>query len=277
MPLASVVVPAGRKDMIDRCLNALLSMDTTDFEVIVVVKPGFAYSHKDPRVRVVGQTGKGVSNARNCGIRAAGGRFIAFTDDDCVVSRRWLGSLLGAFEDPEVGGAGSIREAYNAHKPIASLWDASYIMPGSLVQKYNYLRDHDTYLCTSSAAYRSEVIKGLAGFDESLPSGEDYDLSLRVKKSGFRLALVPEARVWHEHPSTLKSVMRQQLWHAQGDVALAKKYARKAIRLKLLMAIPYYSLASVPYSVTHGVPALPAFVFFRNASRFVGSLIASGQ
>jgi len=277
MTLASVVVPAGRREMIDRCLSSLLTMDVKDLEAIVVVKPGFSYSHKDPRVRVVEQAGKGVSNARNSGIRVARGKVIAFTDDDCVVSRQWLGSLLRAFDDTEVGGAGSIRQAYNPHKPIASLWDASYIMPGGLVQKYNYLRDHDTFLCTSSAAYRAEVIRGLAGFDESLPSGEDYDLSVRVKRAGFRLALVPEARVWHEHPSTLKSVLRQQLWHAQGDLALARKYARKAIRLRLLMAIPYSTLASVPYSITHGVPALPAFVFFRSASRFVGSLMAPGR
>lgn len=277
MVQASVVVLAGHGELADRCLNSLLTMDLRDVEVIVVVRPGFAYSHRDPRVRVIEQGGRGVSNARNCGIREAGGNVIAFTDDDCVVSRQWLSSLMGAFDDPEVGGAGSIREAYNPHQWMASLLDASYVIPGSLVQKYSYLRDHDTFLCTSSAAYRAEVIKGLAGFDESLPSGEDYDLSVRVKRSGFRLALVPEARVWHEHPSTLRGVARQQLWHAQGDLALARKYARKAIRLRLLMAIPYSSLAAVPYSVAHGVPALPAFIFFRSASRFVGSLMAPGR
>jgi cellulose synthase/poly-beta-1,6-N-acetylglucosamine synthase-like glycosyltransferase len=276
MVQASVVVLAGHGELADRCLNSLLTMDLRDVEVIVVVRRGFAYSHRDPRVRVIEQGGRGVSNARNCGIREAGGNVIAFTDDDCVVSRQWLSSLMGAFDDPEVGGAGSIREAYNPHQWMASLLDASYVIPGSLVQKYSYLRDHDTFLCTSSAAYRAEVIKGLAGFDESLPSGEDYDLSVRVKRSGFRLALVPEARVWHEHPSTLRGVARQQLWHAQGDLALARKYARKAIRLRLLMAIPYSSLAAVPYSVAHGVPALPAFIFFRSASRFVGSLMAPG-
>lgn len=277
MALASVVVPSGRKELIDRCLSSLLTMDIKDIEVIVVVRQGFAYSHKDPRVSVVEQNGKGVPNARNCGIREAMGKVIAFTDDDCVVSGQWLSRLMRAFEDPEVGGAGSIREAYNPHQPIACMWDASYLIPGSLVQKYGYLREHDTYLCTSSAAYRAEVIKGLAGFDESLPSGEDYDLSLRVKKSGFRLALVPEARVWHEHPGSLRGVARQQRWLAQGDVALAHKYSKKAIRLRLLAAIPFYSLAAIPYSVTHGMPALPAFIFFKCASRFLGSLTATAR
>lgn len=277
MASASVVVPAGRPLLIGRCLNSLLTMDFVSYEVIVVVRPGASYSHKDPRVKVVEQTGKGVSNARNCGVRAATGRIIAFTDDDCVVSRQWLASLARAFEDPEVGGAGSIREAYNPHSSIASLWDASYLTPGSLVQKYGYLRDHDTHLCTSSAAYRAEVIRGLAGFDESLPSCEDYDLSMRVKRAGFRLALVPEARVWHEHPSTLLGVARQQRWLAQGDVALARKYAKGAVRLKLLAAIPYKALAAIPFSISHDMLALPVFVFFKCASRFMGSLMASGR
>src|SRR5271157_1391187 len=214
---ASIVVPAGRAKLVDRCLGSLLHMGYKDMEIIVVTRQGLNYSHPDRRVRVIEQDGAGVSNARNCGIRASVGKFIAFTDDDCVVSGQWLGSLLRAFEDPEVGGAGSIREAYNPRNAIASMWDASYIKPGGLMDKYGYLRDHDTYLCTSSAAYRAEVIKGLAGFDESLPSGEDYDLSSRVKKAGFKLALVPEARVWHEHPTTLAGVARQQRWLAQGD------------------------------------------------------------
>lgn len=275
MTTASVVVPAGRPRLVDRCLGSIFAMDFQDFEAIVVTRPGIKYSYSDRRVRVIEQDGSGVSNARNCGIRASSGRFIAFTDDDCVVSRQWLGSLIKAFDDSEVGGAGSIREAYNPRSAIASMWDASYIRPGSLVKKYGYLREHDTYLCTSSAAYRAEVIRGLAGFDELLPAAEDYDLSLRVKKAGFRLVLVPEARVWHEHPASLASVARQQRWMAKGDLALAKKYSKKAVRLKLLAAIPYYSLASVPYGLTHKQPALPAFVLFKCSARFAGSLTAS--
>lgn len=274
MVAASVVIPAGRVDTVGRCIQSILAMDNKDFEVIVVIRKGAAYSHSDRRVRVVEQSGAGVSNARNTGIAEAAGRIIAFTDDDCVVSGQWLGSLLRAFEDPEVGGAGSIREAYNHQNSMASMWDAFYITVGGLVDKYAYLREHDTYLCTSSAAYRAEVIKGLSGFDESLPSAEDYDLSKRVQKAGFKLALVPEARVWHEHPMSLKGMIRQQFWLARGDMALAKKYSRRAMRLKLLLAIPLYSMGSVPYALTHSMPALPGFIFVQCASRFTGTLMA---
>ncbi len=271
MAFASVVVPASRTQLIDRCLDSLLRTDCGDFEVVVVARQGFSYSRPDRRVHVIEQGGSGMANARNRGIQGSCGKIIAFTDEDCIVSRQWLSSLLRAFDDPETGGAGSIIESYGNR--IASLWDAAYIKPGGLVEKYGYLRANDTNLCTTSAAFRAEVIKGMAGFDESLSSGEDYDLSVRVKQAGFKLALVPEARVWHEGPSTLRSVAGQQRRMAQGDLDLAIKYSRKAVRSRLLAAIAYDPVMSLPYGLTHGLPALPAFVFFKSCCRFAGSIL----
>jgi cellulose synthase/poly-beta-1,6-N-acetylglucosamine synthase-like glycosyltransferase len=269
---ASVVVPASRPKLIGRCVDSLLAMGTGDFEVIVVTRPGVKYSNPDSRLRVLEQDGSGTPNALNCGIRAAAGRFIAFTGEDCVVSRYWLEYLLGAFDDSEAGGAGSIPEAFDPRSGIASLEDAAAVWPGGLIKKYERMRKHGIYLCASSAAYRAEVVRGLAGFDELLPAGEDLDLSGRVKAAGFRLALVPQARVWREYPTSLGSVARQQRTMATGDLALAGKYRQKAVRLKLLAAIPYYSIASIPYGLSHGQPALPAYVFFKGVARFSGSL-----
>ncbi|MCD1293720.1 hypothetical protein CUJ83_01755 [Methanocella sp. CWC-04] len=276
-PEVSIVIPAGRTDIVNRCLDSLVKMDYKDFEAIVVVKQGLKYSYPDGRVTVVEQDGRGVSNARNCGISKARGKIIAFTDDDCVVSRMWLGSLLKAFDDPEVGGAGSIREAYNAEEPLASMWDFSYLTMGSLSDKYMYLSRRDIYLCTSSAAFRADIIKCIGGFDESLPSGEDYDLSRRVKESGFKLALVPEARIKHEHPATWEDMIRQQMWFARGDIGLARKYSKKGIRLRLLMSVPFYSLLSIPNALKidgmKNKVVFPVFIFVKCGSRFLGSIV----
>lgn len=279
-PSVSVVIPAGRDLVVNRCIESIFGTKYDELEIIVVVRPGHTYSHPDSRVRVVEQDGKGVSNARNCGIRESRGKFIAFTDDDCVVSPGWLNYLLAPFENPEMGGTGSIREANNSMEPLASMWDLSYIRMGGLKEKYRYLNAHDTYLCTSSAVFRADIIKALGGFDEILPSGEDYDLSRRVKDAGFRIALVPEARVRHDHPATWKSMIRQQLWFARGDIELARKYGKKGIRLRLLLSVPLYSAMSLPVALKlEGIGkklVFPVFVFIRCASRFAGSVIYHG-
>jgi glycosyltransferase involved in cell wall biosynthesis len=49
---------------------------------------------------------KGLSHARNCGIQAAQGEIIAFTDDDVIVDKDWLGSIEKTFEENDIACAG---------------------------------------------------------------------------------------------------------------------------------------------------------------------------
>ena len=89
--MLSVIVPVynAEKDL-DRCVNSILNQTYRDIEVILVddgspdnspcICDGF--SHKDSRVRVIHKENGGVSTARNAGLDAAQGDYIAFVDSD---------------------------------------------------------------------------------------------------------------------------------------------------------------------------------------------------
>ena len=96
-PLVSVVVPAyNAARTLPATLDSILGQTVTDLEVIVVDDGSTddtvaaAGSVQDPRVRVLTQPNGGASSARNAGIRAAQGSWVAFVDSDDV----WLPTKL---------------------------------------------------------------------------------------------------------------------------------------------------------------------------------------
>ena len=91
MPRVSVIVPVyNASRTLRRCVDSILKQDYRDFEVILVddgsrddsVRIAVDYEISDPRVRSVTKENGGVSSARNMGLEAARGEWVAFADSD---------------------------------------------------------------------------------------------------------------------------------------------------------------------------------------------------
>ncbi len=91
MPVISVIVPIYNvAEYISGCLDSILAQTFTEFEVICVDDGAQdesgsiaeMYATKDSRVKVIHQENKGLSGARNTGMDAAKGKYIAFCDSD---------------------------------------------------------------------------------------------------------------------------------------------------------------------------------------------------
>lgn len=106
-PVLSVVVPMFNVEpYISSCLESLTNQKVTDVE-IVVIDDGSTdesraiaeqWARQDSRIRVLGQPNTGLSAARNVGVRAARGRYLAFCDSDDVVSTTGYASLVESLE-----------------------------------------------------------------------------------------------------------------------------------------------------------------------------------
>lgn len=103
----SVIVPVYRVEKyIDRCMKSLLKQTLKEIEIVCVCeekdnsfKIVCDYEKNDPRVRVIKKTNTGVSSARNAGIRAARGEYIAFVDADDWIERYALQTLYRIAEN----------------------------------------------------------------------------------------------------------------------------------------------------------------------------------
>ena len=90
-PLLSVIIPIYNVEKyLDNCFHTLQQQSFKDFEIICIndgstdnsQKIIQTYKNKDQRIKIINQCNKGLSAARNTGIKAAKGTYIAFFDPD---------------------------------------------------------------------------------------------------------------------------------------------------------------------------------------------------
>lgn len=93
--LISVIVPVYQvEEYLDECVQSLLAQTYDHLEILLIddgSRDGCprmcdGYAERDPRVRAVHQENRGLSGARNTGLRLAKGEYIAFVDADDLVS-----------------------------------------------------------------------------------------------------------------------------------------------------------------------------------------------
>ena len=103
-PEISVIVPVYRVEKyLNDCIDSILAQTFTDFELILVDDgspdgcPALcdAAAAKDSRIRVIHQKNRGLSGARNAGLDAAEGEWIAFVDSDDMLLPQALEQVAG--------------------------------------------------------------------------------------------------------------------------------------------------------------------------------------
>src|SRR3954447_16249370 len=120
MPRVSVVVPIYNvEDYLAECLESLAAQTFEDLEVIMVddgstdgsAAIAESFAARDPRFKLVRRVNGGLSAARNTGIEAATGEFLAFVDSDDLVAPDAYEKLVGTLDK-----TGSDFASGNAHR-----------------------------------------------------------------------------------------------------------------------------------------------------------------
>ena len=97
--VVSVIVPVyGVEPYLSACVDSILTQTHRELEVILIDDGSpdqcgmicDAYAARDSRVRVIHQANAGAANAKNTGLDAAGGEYIAFADSDDWVESDWI-------------------------------------------------------------------------------------------------------------------------------------------------------------------------------------------
>ena len=103
----SVIIPMYNSEKhMSLCLNSLLKQDYKNVEIIIIddgstdntLCVAKEYAQKDSRIKVITQTNRGPSAARNAGIDQSRGSIICFVDSDDYVEPDYINRLVGTFD-----------------------------------------------------------------------------------------------------------------------------------------------------------------------------------
>jgi glycosyltransferase involved in cell wall biosynthesis len=202
LPSISVIIPTynmDRWDYLCECVASAQAQTVPPLEIIVVVdhNPELLdrVTREMPAVVAVPNIGRrGVSGARNSGVKASRGEVAAFIDDDAIASPEWLATVVRHILDPEVVGAGcsnngiweaprpawfpgefgwTIGESYSGmpETPVAvrNIWTCSMLVKRAAFELVDGFRDdfgkignrslpEDTDLCLRIASAQDKAI-----------------------------------------------------------------------------------------------------------------------
>jgi glycosyltransferase involved in cell wall biosynthesis len=246
LPFASVVVPTICRNpkLLARTIQSLVDLDYPAFEVLVVdnTAPGSDPLPSLPggdKVRVLREPLRGVSRARNCGLSAAIGEFVAFTDDDAEVDPRWLRALGTRFTtDPQVDAIGGLvlprelqtepqlwfEEFYGGFSQSYAPASWSTTIVGGDDELFPYAAGRFGAGC--NMAFRREAIDRVGRFDVRLGAGtparggEDLAIFVAFVTSGATVGFEPNALVRHTHRRDVDEFFHQVLNYGVGLTAM---------------------------------------------------------
>ncbi|MEN8252714.1 MAG: glycosyltransferase family 2 protein, partial [Patescibacteria group bacterium] len=191
-----IVCTYNRLEYLKKCISSLLEIDFPTYE-IVIVNDGSTdgtkeflnsqYSRNKKITVVHHKQNKGLSQARNTGIKTAKYDIVIFTDDDCKADKNWLTQMLKGFSDEKVGLV--MGQVFYVDKNYHGYF------PERLVSNIDAL-----WPMGCNVAYRKEVFKKCGYFDDFFfpYNNEDAEMALRTIKNGYRYAQLPKAVIYHQ-------------------------------------------------------------------------------
>jgi FkbM family methyltransferase len=215
--LVSVIVPTyNRPDWLGETLRSILAQTYRDFEIIVVNDAGPDVSHileplnADGRIRLINHPkNKGLAGARNTGIRAARGQYIAYLDDDDIFHPQHLATLMG-----QLAATGAPVVYSDSHRAVQRKEGDRYeVVERTVLYSHDWNNDKilvHNFVPVLCFLHEKRCVEQAGWFDESLTTHEDWDLWMRMSRL-FNFSHIKEVTCefrWRDDGSSMSSARR---------------------------------------------------------------------
>ncbi|MBL8188769.1 MAG: glycosyltransferase [Acidobacteria bacterium] len=231
-PFVSIIIAAYNEGkVIAQTIRSLLATDYARFEIIVVddgssdntsevVREQFA---AESRVRLFTEANGGKAEALNLGLRHAQGEIIVALDADTIFPPHTIGVLARRFEDPRVGAIAGNAKVGNRIN-LVTRWQAlEYITAQNLDRRAFASLNCITVVPGAVGAWRRGLLEQLGGF-ASDTLAEDQDLTLKVRKLGYKIGYEEDAVAWTEAPDTVRGLAKQRFRWSFGTLQCMWKH-----------------------------------------------------
>lgn len=193
MSAAGIIIPTfNNMEYLVPCVKSLVSPHITeDIYHIYIVNNGHPDNMKFfsgfPKITIIqADENLGWEGGLKAGLEFSKEEIVIFMNDDTFIplnSIRWINHLLDRFEDPKVGAVGPSSNTVMGAQNI-------FVDGPADVFRVNFLIG----FCM---AVRRKALEEAGGIDDTLPGGDDLDLSIRLRKAGYDLICDKNAFVYH--------------------------------------------------------------------------------
>ena len=214
----SIIVPAhNAAETLEATVDSVRSQQEPDWELVIVengssddtASVAQRLAHRDPRIRVLTSTKRGVGAARNLGLAAASGTWVLFLDADDWIDPSAMAKVTTILRDrPDLTG-------------VQFDWWLQSVSGHLTRRAANDLADDGENLFELCARWcpvqpntlviRRDAVLAVGGFDESLAAAEDWDLWQRIGRTGATITRLKEplaGYVLHESSAIHRNFVR---------------------------------------------------------------------
>lgn len=183
-----------------------------------------------PGLRVVDASERrGATAARNAGLAAAAGDFVAFCDADDVVTPGWVEHMVEAARDGDVIAGRLDDEALN---PPERRWR------GAHKDELGVCMGFMPYAVSANLGAWATVFDALGGWSEDFPhGGDDVDFSWRAQLAGYRIQFASQAVVQYRYRNSVLGNARQARDYGRGDCLLYERFRSQGVRHRPLESL----------------------------------------
>ncbi len=253
----SIIIPAyNAEKTIIETLDSCLSQSFPPKEIIVVddgshdstPKIVQEYKKKSKKIILLSQKNSGPAKARNNGAKQSTADILVFTDSDCILTRDFAKYLIKPFDNPKISGA------QGAYRTKQKSLTARFVQL-EIEERYQKMLSAENldWIGSYAAAYRK---KDFPNFDTSFPSasGEDPELSYNLQKQGKKLVFIPQAIVYHTHPSAPYNYFKVKFFRAYYRVLLYRKHPDKILN-------DSYTVQRLKFQIGFSILLLPGIFY----------------
>lgn len=203
----SFIIPVyNRPEEVRELLDSFLYLDgEKDFEVIIV-EDGSQIMSEDVVSNYVDllhisyfyKPNSGPGDSRNFGMLNAKGNYFIILDSDCILPKSYMNAVLKSLNTEYVdcfGGPDAAHDSFSNLQKAINFSMTSFITTGGIRGRKKSMDEFQPRSFNMGISKRA--FEATKGFGKIHP-GEDPDLSLRLKKQGFKTKLVTEAFVYHK-------------------------------------------------------------------------------
>ncbi|HEY1205500.1 MAG: glycosyltransferase [Bryobacteraceae bacterium] len=230
-PVSVVIAAYDEERVVRKTVESVLANGYPDLEVVVVddgsrdgtlriLREAFG---GDARVRIATQPNGGKASALNHAISLTANEILVAVDADTVFRPGAIYKLVRHFADPRVGAVSGNARVGNREKWITRFQSIEYIYGFNLDRRALDVLNAITVVPGAAGAWRKSLVLAAGGFGNATLA-EDADLTLAIRRLGYRIRYDEEAVAYTEAPEDTRSLARQRFRWSFGTLQAAWKH-----------------------------------------------------